>query len=504
MYYYTCMDIKSQPNDTPAYRKYYILYVFAFIIAIVSTVLISGLLYFLYTTTKTIITNESRINLLTLAQTQAIRFNSDDIDAVSTTTDIGSESYIRLVSDLADIKKIAPKIAFAYIMKYNATATHPYTQIADADSIDPYANTDTSTYNDIDINKDGQIDPYGADELTPPGLVYEDAPVEEINQALDKPHVNTHFYTDTWGTFMGAYVPIKRKDGTLSGIFALDMRDDDVKSFENIVYKPFLVTVITIIFIILSLGLSLVYVWQKKLKQILSFDRQKNIVIGTIGHELKTPLSAIRWLLYSVLEDTSISSGVSKKIKQAYDVTVSAAEMSNTILDLSRIQLGKLDLIKEECDICSLVLAIENEMLPIAQSKGVVLDVGGCKGDKNLSDDTHIWASPQYIKIAIKNLISNAIKYTNAGGSVSVNITYPTQDKIRITVSDTGIGIKDEYQKYMFKKFSRSKDVNGIEGHGLGLYLTHNITLLHGGSLHFTSIVNKGTDFIMDLPKNQI
>jgi hypothetical protein len=205
LYDYTCMHTKPQPNDIPTYRKYYILYVFAFIIAAISTVLVYSILYSLYTKTKTIITNESKSHLLTLAQTQAVRFQATDVDNVSTTTDIGSESYIRLVSDLADIKNTAPKIAFAYIMKYNPDAQYPYTQIADADSIDPYANTDTRTDNDIDINADGRIDPYGADELTPPGLVYEDAPAEDIIQAHDQPHVNEGFYTDTWGTFMSAY-----------------------------------------------------------------------------------------------------------------------------------------------------------------------------------------------------------------------------------------------------------------------------------------------------------
>jgi signal transduction histidine kinase len=496
------MSTKSQQNDIPAYRKYYILYGFAFIVAATATVLIYSILYSLYTQTKTIIVEEAKSNLLTLAQTQAIRFQASDVDNVSTTTDIGSESYVRLVSDLADIKKIAPKIAFAYIMKYDPDAVYPYTQIADADSIDPFANTDDVPDNDIDINKDGKIDPYGADELAPPGLVYEDAPVQDIMQAHEKAHVNEGFYTDTWGTFMSAYVPIKRQDGTLAGIFALDMRDDDIKAFERIVYQPFLITMIVTIVSILILGLSLVYVWQKKLKQILSFDKQKNIVIGMIGHELKTPLSAIRWTLASVLEEKGMSEGVYKKIQQAYDVTVSAGEMSNTILDLSRIQLGKLNLIKEHYDLAVLISSIELEMNPIAQSKGVNLDFSYCKKDKCPDLDTHIYASLQYIKIAIKNLISNAIKYTASGGKVHVSITSPDSNTLCIQVSDTGVGIPEEYHEHMFQKFSRSKGVYDIEGHGLGLYLTNNIALLHGGKLYFTSVVGKGTDFTMEIPKS--
>jgi signal transduction histidine kinase len=496
------MYTKSQQNDMPTYRKYYILYGFAFIVAVIATLLIYSVLDSLYTKTKNIITNESKSNLLTLAQTQAIRFQVTDIDNVSTTTDIGSESYTRLVSGLADIKKNAPKIAFAYIMKYNPDAVYPYTQIADADSADPFANTDDRTDNDIDINKDGKIDPYGADELAPPGLVYKDAPAEDIIQAHEKAHVNEDFYTDTWGTFMSAYVPIKREDGTLAGIFALDMRDDDVKAFENIVYKPFFITILTMIVSILVLGFSLVYVWQKKLKQVLNFDRQKNIVIGMIGHELKTPLSAIRWILASVLEEKTIPTPISKKIQQAYDVTVSASEMSNTILDLSRIQLGKLTLTKENIDLIALLSTIELEMSPIAQSKGVDLTFNNCTKDDCSILDPYVQASMQYIKIAIKNLLSNAIKYTKSGGKVSILLTSPDQKTFHIKVIDTGIGIEEEYHEQMFQKFSRSKDVSDIEGHGLGLYLTNNIVLLHGGRLYFTSVVGKGTEFTMEIPKN--
>lgn len=506
MYHDTCMNLKPQQNDIPAYRKYYALYTIAIALGISSVVLIYGVLSYLYMQTENIFVNELKSNLLTLAQTQALRFSADDIDKVSTTTDIGTPSYIRLVSGLEDIKKIDSKIAFAYIMKYNATSTYPYMQIADADSIDPYANIDDRTDNDIDINKDGKIDPYGADELTPPGLVYEDAPVEELNQAHDMAHVNDDFYTDTWGTFLGAYAPIKREDGTLAGIFALDIRDDDIKVLENTVFKPFLITMIVMIVSILILGFALMYTWQKKLKQILSFDRQKNIVIGMIGHELKTPLSAIRWILSVVLESKNISKEDLAKVKQAYNVAVSAAEMSNTILDLSRIQLGKLDLVKEKCDLLNLVESVQGEMQPLAEHKGVTLNFDRCKEESCLIKNKYIQASPQYMKIAIKNLISNAIKYTNTGGNISVSVydlkKENEKSSLIVKVSDTGIGISEEDQKHMYQKFSRSKAVSSIEGHGLGLYLTNNIAILHEGNISFTSVAGKGTEFIMEIPQN--
>ena len=497
------MIAKSQPNDIPAYRKYYKLYALAGLIAVASIVVIYSVFAYLYAQTRAIVLNESKSSLLTLTQTQALRFSPEDIDKVSTTTDIGTPSYVRLVSDLADIKKIAPKIAFAYIMKYNATATYPYIQIADADSMDPYANLDDRTDNDIDINKDGKIDPYGADELTPPGLPYTDAPTRELDQAHEHAHINNDFYTDTWGTFLGASAPIKRKDGSLAGIFALDMRDDDIKKLEDTVFRPFLITMIIIILSMLMLGFALVYIWQKKLKQILSFDRQKNIVIGMIAHELKNPLSAIRWILSSALEEKNISPEVTKKITQAYNVSVSAAEMSNTILDLSRIQLGKLDLIKEVCDLYELVASVQNEMQPLAESKGVVLNFENKHETDGVHENTHVHASPQYMKIAIKNLISNAIKYTNTGGTVTVSVHAPNT-KVFFRVADTGVGISEEDQKNMYQKFSRAKSVSNIEGHGLGLYLTNNIALLHGGKLSFTSAVDKGTEFIMEIPQTQV
>lgn len=497
------MATESQSGNIPAYRKYYILYLLAALIGVVSFALIYGVFKYLYDQTTKIMVEQTKSSLLTLSKTQSLRISYEDVLKVSSTTDIGSESHVRLVNMLHDIRDVAPDVAFAYILKYAPTKEYQYIEIADADSIDPYANTDDRTDNDVDVNKDGIIEPNGADELTYPGVPYMDAPVDDLIQAHDKPHVNETFYTDKWGTFISAYTPIKDNEGNLVGILALDLRYNDVLSMEQEVYRPFLGTVIVLTISLVMLGFTLIYVWQKKLKQVLDFDKQKNIVIGMIGHELKTPLASIRWILSSVLEIKDISPEVTKKVTQAYNVSVSAAEMSNTILDLSRIQLGKLDLVKEKCDFLDLVHSIESEMLPIAESKEITLNFEGVKGTAEKAN-TCIDASPQYMKIAIKNLISNAIKYTPKGGIVHVSVTIPITGKVYFTVSDTGAGIARSDQKDMFQKFSRAKATSSIEGHGLGLYLTNNIVLLHGGSLHFTSIVGKGTEFVMEIPQYQV
>lgn len=497
------MATESQSDKIPAYRKYYILYFLAIVIGIVSFGLIYGVFMYLYNQTTKIMVEETKSSLLTLSKTQSLRISYEDVAKVSSTTDIGSESHVRLINALHDIREIAPNIAFAYILKYVPDAQYPYIEIADADSMDPYANTDNRTDNDVDVNRDGIIEPNGADELTYPGIPYVDAPVEDLDLAHENPRVNDTFYTDKWGTFIRAYTPIKDPEGNLVGILALDTRYNDILSMEKEVYQPFVLTIIVLSVSMTLLGFTLIFVWQKKLKQVLDFDKQKNIVIGMIGHELKTPLASIRWILSSVLEIKDIGPEVSKKVTQAYNVSVSAAEMSNTILDLSRIQLGKLDLVKEKCDLVDLVQSIESEMLPIAESKEITLNFEGAQESTD-KGNTHIYASPQYMKIAIKNLISNAIKYTPKGGMVHVSVSIPITGKVYFTVSDTGAGIAKSDQKDMFQKFSRAKATSTIEGHGLGLYLTNNIVLLHGGSLHFTSIVDKGTEFVMEIPQYQV
>ena len=498
------MATESQSSKIPAYRKYYILYFLAFLIGIISFVLIYGVFLYLYNQTTKIMVEETKQSLLTLGETQAVRFSYEDVARVSSTTDIGTESHTRIIRALYDIKEVAPRIAFAYILKYTPEGEYPYIEIADADSMDPYANIDERTDNDVDVNNDGVIEPNGADELTYPGIAYVDAPIEDLNKAHNNPHVNETYYTDKWGTFISAYVPIKDPAGNLVGILALDMEYNDIQQLEDKVYRPFLLTVIVLSISMMLLGFALTYVWQKKLKQVLDFDRQKNIVIGMIGHELKTPLASIRWILSSVLEVKDIHPDIIKKVTQAYNVSVSAAEMSNTILDLSRIELGKLDLVKEKCDLLDLVQSIESEMLPIAESKEIALNFDQCRKEVCITENTNIFASPQYMKIAIKNLISNAIKYTPKGGTVNVSVSVPIAGKVYFTVSDTGMGIARSDQKDMFQKFSRSKATSSIEGHGLGLYLTNNIVLLHGGSLHFTSIIGKGTEFVMEIPQSEV
>jgi signal transduction histidine kinase len=166
----------------------------------------------------------------------------------------------------------------------------------------------------------------------------------------------------------------------------------------------------------------------------------------------------------------------------------------NDLLDIARLESGRVPLDPIALDLQAMVVEIASELAPLANARGQRLTVAG-------ELRRLVYADPQLTRQAIMNLVSNAIKYTPTGGDVRLR-THVEGDRIVCAVQDTGIGIPASAQARLFEKFFRADNALSIdtEGTGLGLYLVKLIAERSGGSISCESIEKQGSTFILTLP----
>ena len=229
-------------------------------------------------------------------------------------------------------------------------------------------------------------------------------------------------------------------------------------------------------------------------------DRAKTEFVSLASHQLKTPLTSIKWLSEGLLsgKDEKLSPNQEKYVHEIHAASQRMVEMVNDLLNVSRIELGTLAVRIEELDVGELSRGVLAEQQHTADEKSVVVTLT-C--DSALP---HIGADKNLIRMVFQNLISNAIKYTPTGGTVTCEISLGgvLRDGLFIQVSDTGIGIPKEEQQNVFKKLHRASNAEALvpDGTGLGLYVIKTIVDKVGGSISFESKEGKGTTFYVSLP----
>ncbi|MDQ3814161.1 MAG: response regulator [Armatimonadota bacterium] len=234
-------------------------------------------------------------------------------------------------------------------------------------------------------------------------------------------------------------------------------------------------------------------------------SRAKSEFLANMSHELRTPLNAIIGFS-EVLEDQTFGELNSRQAKYVANILSSGRhllQLINGILDLAKIEAGRLTLDSAPFPLASVLHDAVNIVRTLAYRKNITLSV-----DLDPSLPPTITADQPKFKQIMYNLLSNAIKFTPDGGRVTVTATpgrLANQTRhVRIAVSDTGIGIKPEDQQRVFRQFEQvdSSYARQQQGTGLGLALTQRLIELHGGHIWVESegVVGKGSAFIFELP----
>ncbi|MBB5367690.1 MULTISPECIES: hybrid sensor histidine kinase/response regulator [unclassified Janthinobacterium] len=229
-------------------------------------------------------------------------------------------------------------------------------------------------------------------------------------------------------------------------------------------------------------------------------SRMKSAFIANMSHELRTPLNAIIGFTGALLMKLP-GPLTSDQDKQLNTIRASARHLLsliNDILDVAKIEAGKLTLSIEAVTCQELITEVAETLRPLAQQKGLALEVD--VGEQPIVINTDRRALTQILI----NLLNNAIKFTEQG-SVRISLAQREEDGSHVTemsIADSGAGIKEEDQAKLFQAFSQldSTSTRHVEGAGLGLYLCQNLASAIGGTLQFHSDYGSGSTFTLALP----
>ena len=235
--------------------------------------------------------------------------------------------------------------------------------------------------------------------------------------------------------------------------------------------------------------------------------REKNILaskdefITIAAHQLRTPLTAIKWGLEYISQNTNKDNQELRSVvKEEEQLIERSLKIINDLLDVVKIEEGKFGYSFVEIGINEFIAGVVNEALPVAKSYNINLVF------EPKAEESVVYVDVKKIGIALVNLIDNAIKYNTKQGVARVK-TEISPDKmfVKIKIEDTGVGIPKNETIKIFTKFYRGSNIVQLEpnGSGLGLYLAKNIIERHGGQIGFDSIENRGTTFWFTLPLNK-
>jgi len=224
-------------------------------------------------------------------------------------------------------------------------------------------------------------------------------------------------------------------------------------------------------------------------------DRIKTEFLSLASHQLRAPLADLKWsmdFLRTRRKDV-INPEITGYLEKMYQRNEDMIDLVNTLLNMSRIEMGRIQVQKSETDMSGLVRSVVEEMEPHAREKQIQLTVASPEGVRFETDS-------RLMRIVLQNLLSNGIRYTPSQGHVSVRME-ATPKKLSVAVEDTGIGIPTEEQGRIFQKMYRATNAKEMEtnGNGIGLYMCKALMESMGGTISFTTTPGQGTTFIAEL-----
>lgn len=227
-------------------------------------------------------------------------------------------------------------------------------------------------------------------------------------------------------------------------------------------------------------------------------NRMKSEFLSIVAHQLRTPLSALKWVMYMLLHGDmgELRKEQKETLEKGNEANERMITLVNDFLDVVRIEEGRFNYDFTEKSILEVVESAVNEVKILAEQRGAELFL-----HEPLYILPDVFLDVMKLRLGLMNILENAIQYTRAKGKIDVELTMQ-DNEIIVSVKDTGIGIVKEDLDRIFTKFFRGKNAMHVQpdGSGLGLFITKNIVEKHGGRIWIESEEKKGTAVFFTLP----
>ena len=222
--------------------------------------------------------------------------------------------------------------------------------------------------------------------------------------------------------------------------------------------------------------------------------RARDDTVGVVAHDLRNPVSAIKMLSQALINQAGSLADAIDTLHLIRDAAVQMDRLIQDLLDITRVEEGRLSVDFQPVTTIALLEGALRTLRPLVENAGHTLDV-----DLPSTLPT-VDADPERIAQVLSNLIGNSIKFTPAGGRITI-VASQVGDEVRIAVSDTGMGITSEHLPHVFDRFWQNQHSTiRSRGAGLGLPIARGIVLAHGGRISVESASGRGSTFTFTLP----
>jgi two-component system cell cycle sensor histidine kinase PleC len=223
----------------------------------------------------------------------------------------------------------------------------------------------------------------------------------------------------------------------------------------------------------------------------------KSAFLANMSHELRTPLNAVLGFA-DLLASGTAGEVTDQQAEYLGDIQTSGRrllDLINDLLDLSRAESGRLELLEERTDPAGLIEEVRRMLAPRATAAGISIEM-------EITTEADVWGDERKLAQVLMNLATNAVKFTPAGGSVTLGLDQGRDGAVTLWVRDTGVGIAPGFRPSLFDPFKQESEgvAREYEGAGLGLTLTKQMVELLGGAVRVESTKGEGSTFTVDIP----
>lgn len=399
-------------------------------------------------------------SLIRRSDSMAELIRSEDLAALEgSEADLESPVYARLKENFMNVREANSDIRFIYILTLRDNGNEAFFTI--------------------------DSEPSESEDYSPPGQTYEEG-LEDVRTSYErKESWILPIERDRWGVWLSAFSPIFNEDGSVAGIFGMDVPADYY-------YRSIALTAAVPVLLTLIVVMGLVFARRRALAQS-KFLNEKAFYLSFASHEIVSPLTSVSWAIRYKRDKLGEQL---PKIEATIGEVLTTVNEVLSLQNLDRLSSKKLE--KEDEQISTLLDTLITNLSIVCDQHEVRIE------NQTMADDKAFTAPVDKLlfKRVLFNLLVNAIKYSPKGGVITARVV-PGASNWLVIIHNDGEGLSPEDQKRIFEGYYRTKSAESGEkqGTGLGLMLSHNIIERHGGKIEVDSAAGPGVTLKITLPK---